>query len=96
MNPDKHSVELTPYEYRILNKNSLISATCKRQLESATTFERDGEEFVELSLTLTELEDLTGYVAAESNHARTARQREDLGLICDDFEDLIFDIKRSK
>ena len=86
MSTDKHSVELTLYEYRTLNKNYLISTTCKRQLESATTFEREGEEFVELSLTLAELEDLTGYVAAESNHARTERQCEDLGSICDYFE----------
>ena len=92
---DRHSIELMPYEYSILNKNHLISAVCKRQLESAATFERDGEEFVELSLTLAELEDLTGYVAAESNHARTARQREDLGSICDYFEGLVFDIKRN-
>ena len=96
MSTDKYSVELTPYEYSILNKNYLISATCKRQLESASTFDKDGEEFIELSLTLAELEDLTGYVAAESNHARTARQREDLGEICDYFEGLVFDMKRSK
>ncbi len=47
-------------------------------------------------MTLDELEDLTGYVAAESNHARTARQGEELGAICDDFEVRISEIKRRK
>ena len=95
MDTDIYSVVLTAYEYRILNKNYLISAICKKQLESALTHAKD-EEVVELSLTLDELEDLTGYVAAESNHARTARQREDLGAICDDFEARISEIKRRK
>jgi len=96
MDTDIYSVVLTAYEYRILNKNYLISALCKKQLESALTYAKDEQEVVELSLTLDELEDLTGYVAAESNHARTARQREDLGAICDDFEARISEIKRKK
>jgi hypothetical protein len=54
---------------------------------------RDGGEWVVLILTLAQLEDLTGYAAAESDHARTARQREDLGSICDYFEGLVFDTK---
>jgi len=94
MSTDKYAVELTPYEYSILNKNYLISSICKKQLESATTYEQDNEEIIELSLTPAELEDLTGYVAAESNHAKTERQREDLGSICDYFEARLTEIKR--
>jgi hypothetical protein len=96
MNTSKHSVVLTAYEYSILNKNFLISTVCRKQLESAKTHELDGEKVVELFLTLDDLEDLTGYVAAESNHARTTRQREELGAICDDFEARINAIKRRK
>ncbi len=96
MNTDKHIVELTAYEYNILSRNYLISRVCKKYLESATIYEQDKEEVVELSLTLDELEDLTGYVAAESNHARTERQREDLGSICDYFEGRLSEIKRRK
>ena len=96
MNPNKYIVVLTAYEYSILNKNYLISTICKKQLESATTYEKDAEEVVELSLILDELENLTGYVAAESNHARTKRQREDLGSICDYFEARLSEIKRRK
>ena len=84
---------LTAYEYSILNKNYLISTICQKQLGSAITYEQGEEEVVELSMTLDELEDLTGYVAAESNHARTARQGEELDPICDDFEARISEIK---
>lgn len=96
MNTSKHVIVLTAYEYGILNKNYLISTICKKQLEPATTYEQDNEEVVELSLTLDELEELTGYVAAESNHARTERQREDLGAICDYFEAHLSEIKGRK
>ena len=96
MSTNKYAVVLTAYEYSILNRNYLISTICQKQLESATAYEQGGEEVVELSMTLDELEDLTGYVAAESNHARTARQGEELGAICDDFEARISEIKRRK
>ncbi len=95
MSTNKYAVVLTAYEYSILNENYLISMICQKQLESATIYEQCEEEVVELSMTLDELEDLTGYVAAESNHARTTRQGEELGAICDGFEARINEIKRA-
>lgn len=86
----EYSVQLTAYEYSVLTKNDLISIVCRRQLESAT----EDDEGIELLLTLRELEDLTGFVAAESNHARTKRQREELGEICDSLEVLVSGIRR--
>jgi len=80
------------HEYDILSKNYLVSTLCTKQLQSAT----EHAEEVELSMTLDELEDLTGYVAAESNHARTKRQREELGEICDRLEALVSAAKRSR
>ncbi len=94
MDINKHTIQLTSYEYSILKKNFLIAMTCEKYLESATIVEQDNEEFVELSLTGDELEDLTGYVAAESNHARTESQREDLNSICDYFESCLDEIRR--
>ncbi len=96
MNTTKYTIVLTAYEYEILNKNHLISTICKKQLASAITLQDDQEEVVELSMTLAELEELTGYVAAESNHARTVRQSEVLGAICDIFEGRIYEIKARK
>jgi hypothetical protein len=89
-----YSVELTAYEYDLLTKNYLISTACRtacrRQLESAT----EHDEGIELLLTLGQLEELTGFVAAESNHARSKRQREELGEICDHLEVTVSRIKR--
>ena len=87
----EYSVVLTAYEYSILTKNDLISIVCKKQLESAA----EHDEGIELLLTLKELTELTGFVAAESNHARTKRQREELGEICDDLEVLVSGIRRT-
>ena len=92
MNTNNCVVILTVHEYNILNKNYLVSTLCKRQLQSAA----EHTEGVELSMALDELEDLTGYVAAESNHARTRGQREELGEICDRLEALVGAAKRSR
>jgi hypothetical protein len=86
----EYSVELTAYEYNLLTQNDLIAMACRRQLESAT----EDEEGIELLLTLDLLEELTGFVAAESNHARSKRQREELGEICDYLESAVYRIKR--
>jgi len=92
MNSNDCFVVLSLHKYDILNKNYLISTLCEKQLQSAA----EHPEGVELSMTLDELEDLTGYVAAESNHARTRRQREELGEICDHLETLVSAAKRSR
>jgi hypothetical protein len=86
----KHLVDLTEYEYDLLTDNELIATLCRRQLASATK----DDEGIELSLTLAQLEELTGFVAAESNHARSKRQREELGEICDYLEAAMYRIKR--
>ena len=90
MDTDEYLVDLTAYEYDLLTKNYLISTVCRRQLESATEY----DEGIELLLTLGQLEELTGFVAAESNHARSKRQREELGEICDYLEAAVYRIKR--
>ena len=89
-NAEKHSIILTEYEYELLTKNSLISRACSSLLKPAAKH----SEGIELSLTLMGLEELTGYVAAESNHAKSKRQSEDLGSVCDYLESLIVHIRR--
>jgi hypothetical protein len=90
MNSEKYTIELSEYEYDVLKNNSLISSVCTRQLNSAAKV----EEGIDLSLTLAELTDMIGYIAAEANHARKKREREDLNSICDYLEELEFDFKR--
>ncbi len=53
--------------------------------------ERGGE--VELTMTLSELKDFIGYVAAEANHAKTRKQSDDLNQICDYLEAVEHTIK---
>ncbi|MDO9300443.1 MAG: hypothetical protein Q7T89_03630 [Anaerolineales bacterium] len=91
MKTDKYSIMFTEYEYSLLKENSMISMLCERQLKSATKY----DEEVELSLTLDELNDLIGHIAAESNHSRSKRKGEDLGEICDYLESVEFDLRRN-
>jgi len=90
MSDRKYSVMLTEYEYEVLESNSMISMLCKEQLISKM---KRGDE-IELSIALGELEELIGFVAAESNHAKSKRKAEDLGKICDYLESLEFAAKR--
>lgn len=78
----KVSIPLTNYEYDVLKNNYIISACCKRQLNTVTL----SESGAELLLTPQELKDLIGYVAAEANHALTKRNQKDLNSICDYLE----------
>jgi len=41
MKTEKYPVVITAYEYGLLNKNHIISAVCKKQLESGTRYEED-------------------------------------------------------
>jgi hypothetical protein len=70
----------------------MIARACTRLFESS--IKHDDE--VELVMTLSELTDLIGHVAAEANHTRSKRKSEDLNDICDSLEYAEQDIKRQK
>lgn len=93
MDKTKHSVLLWEYDFEVLKENRMISSICESQLDSATTKCIDGEKVVELTLTMVELEELTGYVAAEANHAKSKRVANDLNEICDNLEGRLHEIK---
>ena len=90
VNTNTHSIVITVYEYDVLNKNGMISMLCAKQLKSAV---KHGDE-IELVITLSDLTDLIGHVAAEANHARSKRKSEDLNAICDYLENAEQSIKR--
>jgi hypothetical protein len=92
MKTTKYSIAISDYEYDILTKNEMIAMICEEYLKTATRH----NDSIELSLTLKELEDLTGYAAAESNHARSWRKQEELGAICDYLESQVSMIKRGQ
>ena len=81
---NKVSIPLTNYEYDVLKNNYIISACCKRQLNTVTI----NKSGTELFLTLNELKELIGYVAAEANHARTIGEQEDLNSIYDSLDSM--------
>ncbi len=86
----RHAVELYDYAYQMLTENEMIDTMCGHYFKTA----QHHGDMVELSLTLHELEELTGAVAAESNHARSRRVQDELGAICDYLEECVGAIKR--
>ncbi len=90
MDTTKYPVPLSAYDYRVLTKSKIIALMIGDQLETA---KKKGDQRI-LSMTLFELEELVGWLAAESNHAYSRRVGEELGEICDKLEGLLFEIKR--
>jgi|WetSurMetagenome_2_1015567.scaffolds.fasta_scaffold23074_1 hypothetical protein len=89
MKTDKHSLFITADKFSVLMNNSLISTIFAKLMETAN----EGEDEVELAMTMSELKDFIGYVAAEANHAKTRKQSDDLNEICDYLETVEHTIK---
>ena len=87
----KHSVELRSDEYETLMRNPMIASMCDDLLKS----HRKRGDYLVLSLTAVQLEELTGWVAAESNHAKSREEEEALGDICDGLESVLLGISIS-
>jgi hypothetical protein len=88
--PKKHSVELRPDEYETLLRNPMIASMCDDLLKSPC---RRGDYLV-FNLTEGQLKELTGWVAAEANHAKTIEEEEALGDVCDGLESALSGISR--
>ena len=87
--PEKHEVELWCGEYEALMHNRMISSACDTLLASP----RKRSDYVILQLTEGQLEDLTGWVAAEANHAKTREEEEALGDVCEHLESYLYGIR---
>ena len=46
-------------------------------------------------MSLNEMNELAGWMAAESNHAESQKKSDELGDLCDYFESLMFQVKRN-
>ena len=86
---NKHRIELRIEEYDALMRNPMIACMCADLLKSP----RKQRGYVVFSLTEGQLEELTGWVAAESNHAKTREEEETLGEICDGLESILISIR---
>jgi hypothetical protein len=74
MKTKRYSILLDQEEYKVLKKNSMIMICCQSVLKKV----QNKNGLVELSLTEYELNDLTGFVAAEANHTASKQQEEKL------------------
>ena len=90
--PETHEVELRRDEYAALIRNAMIMAACEDMLASP----RRRSGYVVLCLTEGQLQDLTGWVAAEANHAKTRDEEESLGEVCDHLESVLTSIGMRK
>jgi len=82
MKSGRVEIELYPYEFEALKANRMICDMCGKYLKSA---EKRGDFFV-LDISIHEANDLAGWVAAESNHAKSDRESELLNSACDAIE----------
>ena len=90
--PEKHTLELRPDEYESLVANPMIASTCDEMLRSA----RKRSGYMVLRLTEAQIEDLTGWVAAEANHAKTREDEEAIGEVCEHLEAQLSSMRRTR
>ena len=90
-NIEKYPVELDDYQCELILKNAIVFDQLKITLKRMA--KKEGMHTI--NMTLNEISNLTGWMAAESNHANSRRKAEELGELCDYFESLEFQIKRS-
>ena len=86
---EKYPVELDEYECDLILKNSIVYSQLKATLVRMSN--KKGIHTIHMSLN--EISDLAGWLAAESNHAHNSRKAEELGELCDHFESIEFQIK---
>jgi hypothetical protein len=77
-------VRLTPKQRDLIIERTFIDLELERLLRDA---EVEGVSVV-AKLTLDEIDDLLGHVAAEANHSKEARRRKDLDSICERLRDV--------
>ena len=91
-NIEKYPVELDDYQCELILKNAIVFGRLKTTLKSMS--KKEGIHTINMALN--EISDLAGWMAAESNHAKSRQKAEELGELCDYFEGLECQIKRSQ
>lgn len=88
---EKYPVELDDYECRLILDNAIVFGQLKATLTRMS--KKEGVHVIQMSLD--EISDLAGWMAAESNHADSREKAEELGELCDHFESVEVGIKRN-
>ena len=88
-NIKKYPVELDDYECELIIKNAIVFGQLKATLIRMS--QKKGIHTIHMSLK--EISDLAGWMAAESNHANSSQKAYELGELCDHFENIEFQVK---
>ncbi|NOQ34932.1 MAG: hypothetical protein GQ569_03455 [Methylococcaceae bacterium] len=89
-NIEKYPVELDDYACTLILDNAMVFGQLKTTLIRMS--KKEGLHTIQMSLN--EIQELAGWMAAESNHAKSARKAEELGDICDNLEMVLYQFKR--
>jgi hypothetical protein len=85
-----YKIELTEYELELLVNNSLIYGILGSLLKTAKKL----EDTYYLPVSLAQLTELIGFVAAEANHSESKRLQNDLNELCDYLEGIEYSLKK--
>ena len=88
---EKYPVELNDYECRLILNNAMVFD----QLKSTLTRMSKKEGIHTIQMSAYDINDIAGWMAAESNHAKSAIKFEELGDLCDHFENITYQINRN-
>jgi len=90
-NSEKYPVELNDYECKLVLNNAMVFGQLKSTLIRMS--KKEGIHAIQMSAY--DINDIAGWMAAESNHAKSAIMSEELGNLCDHFENITYQIKRN-
>ena len=91
-NIEKYAVELDDYECGLILDNAIVFGQLKATLTRMS--KKEGVHTIQMSLN--EISDLAGWMAAESNHADSRKKADELGDLCDHFNSIEFQIKSNQ
>ncbi len=89
---EKYAVELDDYECDLILDNAIVLDPLKATLTRMS--KKEGVHTIQMSLN--EISDIAGWMAAESNHANSQKKADELGDLCDHFNSIEFQIKSNK
>ena len=76
---EKYPVDLDDFECNLIVNNAMIFGTLKTTLTRFS--KKEGTHSIQMSLD--EMNELAGWMAAESNHAESQKKSDELGDLCD-------------
>ena len=88
---EKYAVELDDYECALILDNAIVFGQLKATLTRMS--KKEGIHIIKMSLN--QIQDLAGWMAAESNHANSRKKADELGEVCDYLGGVEFQIKRN-